>query len=153
MKTKKTNLYIKLISAIVIIILLFLVYFFTSSRWTIYLRWNIMLPVGVKRIYRQTDIGFTGDGYRYYIFKYNGSETSPFFSNFSKKGNNPQEEDNMKLFLEEISEKLNISKDNYPSLNSSYIWKKKLIDSKYWDICYMLYVKQEKKLYIFESIT
>lgn len=110
-----------------------------------------MLPIGVKRIYRQTDIGFTGDGVRYYIFKYNGSETNSFFSDFSKNGDNPQEDD-MKTFLEEISERLNISKNNYPSLNSPYIWKKKLRDSKYSDICYIIYIKQEKKLYIFERI-
>lgn len=151
MITNKIKLHIKLIIILAIIVLLFLINFFTSDRWNIYLRWNIMLPTGVKKIYKQTDTGFTGDGVRYYIFKYNGSETNSFFSDFSKNGDNPQEDD-MKTFLEEILERLNISKNNYPSLNSSYIWGKKLRDSKYSDVCYIIYIKQEKKLYIFERI-
>jgi hypothetical protein len=108
-------------------------------------KWNIMLPDDLKKQYSAQDIGFTGDGLRYNIFKL-GKNVPSFIDSSSTEKNAEMEADVNKALAV-----LKIDKNNYPNFSHNYRWMIPT-DNGGLDKMYIIYDPEADLVYFLESI-
>lgn len=125
---------------------------FLDSEDVIYENWHIRLPEGGEEIY-YTDSGasFHGDGVRYSVYKYDNKETiSNVFNWKNKKDKNIEEE--IKELLQYLKEdNVKIPEKYKIDFNKKYKYIRKIDDyddSK----LYLIYIIDEKRIYVVENI-
>lgn len=125
---------------------------FLDSEDVIYENWHIRLPEGGEEIY-YTDSGasFHGDGVRYSVYKYDNKETiSNTFNWKNKKDKNIEEE--IKELLQYLKEdNVKIPEKYKIDFNKKYKYIRKIDDyddSK----LYLIYIIDEKRIYVVENI-
>lgn len=125
---------------------------FLDSEDVIYENWHIRLPEGGEEIY-YTDSGasFHGDGVRYSVYKYENKETiSNAFNWNNKKDKNMEEE--VKDVLQSLKEdNVKIPEKYKIDFNKKYKYIRKIDDyddSK----LYLIYIIDEKRIYVVENI-
>ena len=125
---------------------------FLDSKDVIYENWHVRLPEGGKEIY-YTDSGanFHGDGQRYSVYKYDNEETiSNAFEWKNKKDKNIEEE--IKEVLQYLKEEnVKIPEKYKIDFNKKYKYRTKIDDHDDSKL-YLIYIIDEKRIYIVENI-
>lgn len=118
----------------------------------IYENWHVRLPEGGKEIY-YTDSGanFHGDGQRYSVYKYDNEETiSNAFEWKNKKDKNIEEE--IKEVLQYLKEEnVKIPEKYKIDFNKKYKYIIKIDDHDDSKL-YLIYISDEKRIYVIENI-
>ena len=154
MSKKKIVLTIILISIIIIIIfgLLGITLYNNLTNYSnvLKLNWNIEFPRNsIKEIYSaNSDTSFNGDGIRYHIFSYKNEDEINELFNWSSEEKETIFYSSYSESINNLLDKINVSKENYPNYSNCMYWYNKQNDNS--EIIIILN-SNENILYVVES--
>ncbi len=140
----KTILIYPVLMYLIILILIFFIYmsgkFYFSIKRVYELNWNIKIPNIEKIILHQKEQSFSGDGAEVVVYL-----TDDLPDNYSSV-----KEKEVENAIKDIILKLRIEKQFYPEFSQTYQWKKYVKNDGY-DIIYILFFPETKKVYLVKN--
>ena len=114
--------------------------FYFSIKRVYELNWNIKIPNIEKIILHQKEQSFSGDGAEVVVYL-----TDDLPDNYSSV-----KEKEVENAIKDIILKLRIEKQFYPEFSQTYQWKKYVKNDGY-DIIYILFFPETKKVYLVKN--
>lgn len=148
MTKKKRNILIAVIIGVVILIAVGLyvagnLYFSETRNYEA--MWDIAIPEEAKNIYgAKSPADFHGDGAKYTMFRFDGSDTQ-FLNDFSSDKNTDMEE-----AVGAVLEQLKVSQENRPDFTQDYVWKQLKSNG---NRLFIVYISSAEKMYFIQETT